>query len=130
MSMTDEAFLRAFEECTLPKTEFRHQGHLRICFMYLGKYDFDTAMQRVCEGIIRFATSLGALHIFHLTLTCAWVHIVAKAMQGNKQTSFAAFIEASNYLLDKDLPKRYYSEQVLSSELARKEWIEPDLARF
>jgi len=130
MNSSDAEFLSAFENCTLPKSEFRHQAHLRICWLYLSAYPFEDASEKIKEGIIRFATSLGAIHIYHVSLTQAWVHLVALAMKKNLSSSFEEFIQQHPYLLDKSLPAKYYSQTTLSSEAAKTTWVAPDLRAF
>lgn len=124
--MTDDAFLLAFENCSLPKEFFNHQGHLRIAWAYLSKYVFEHALIRTSQGIFCFARSLGAKKIYHETLTRVWVHLVHKELHP-KAACFADFITAKHHLLDKTLPFQYYSKDRLESELARKTWLEPDL---
>jgi hypothetical protein len=50
--MTDDAFLSAFEACTLDPQHFNHRGHVRLAWLYLQRYPFDEAVTR--------ATHLGA----------------------------------------------------------------------
>ncbi|HEY2908487.1 MAG TPA: hypothetical protein VGJ29_21450, partial [Vicinamibacterales bacterium] len=45
---------------------------------------------------------------YHHTLTVFWMQAVAQ-------------------LLDKDLPRRHYSRECLTSDEARQSWVEPDL---
>ena len=74
--MRDKRFLFKFDNCTLDKSHFNHQGHLRVAWLNLSNYDFDHAMIRITEGIFRYAKSLEAEHIYHETLTRVWVHLV------------------------------------------------------
>lgn len=123
--MQDSIFLAEFEHCTLPKEYFKHQGHLRITWIYLTRYSLDQAIPLIKQGILRYATSLGAAHIYHETLTCAWIYLVKAAMQS--EDCFATFMKNNPQLLDKNLPFQYYSQALLNSDHARKTWVEPDL---
>lgn len=125
--MLDDDYLKQFEECTLDSALFKHQGHLRICWLYLRKFPFDSAILNVTAGIKRYATHLGAAHIYHETLTCAWVHLVYLAMQENNCDSFEEFLNINPHLFDKTLMSRYYSKSLLESDKARREWVTPDL---
>lgn len=124
--MSDDMFLFQFENCTLPKENFKHQGHLRLAWLYLNNYSFDQAFIHLSQGILRFATSLNAQHIYHETLTRVWLHLVHQAMH-QPADNFSAFIANNPHLLDKHLPLHYYSHAHLFSDLARKQWVEPDL---
>ena len=35
--MSDDEFVAAFEDCSLPLESFRHADHVRMAFLYLGK---------------------------------------------------------------------------------------------
>lgn len=124
--MQDEEFLLLFENCSLKKAHFKHQSHLRVAWLYLSEYVFDHAIIRTTQGICCYATSLGAAHIYHETLTRVWVHLVHHAMY-SKAKNFYDFIAENQYLLDKTLPLQYYSQSRLDSSFARSQWIEPDL---
>ena len=43
MEWTDDAFLDAFENCSLPESEFDHRGHLRLGWLYLERYSLEEA---------------------------------------------------------------------------------------
>jgi hypothetical protein len=124
--MNDTEFLKQFEQCTLPKENFKHKSHLRIAWLYLSQYSLDEAITRITEGIIRYASSIGASHIYHHTMTLAWVYFVHHAMS-SKESDFESFINHHAYLLDKKLPLQYFSTALLESEQARKQWVDPDL---
>lgn len=125
--MTDDMFLFQFENCTLLKENFKHQGHLRIAWLYLRAYPFEEALIKTTEGILRFATSLGAKHIYHETLTRVWVHLVYHAMRDDDSFHFNEFIAKNPSLLDKNLPLKYYSHVRLFSDEARYHWLLPNL---
>jgi hypothetical protein len=124
--LTDAEFLAQFENCSLPKAYFNHRGHIRMTWIYLRQETVEAAVQHVTEGIKRYAASLGASHIYHETLTRAWVYLVKKAMQASDD-NFDKFFSANNSLFEKSLPLQYYSSELLHSERAKKEWVLPDL---
>ena len=127
--MQDTEFLIQFEDCTLAKNEFKHYGHLRICWLYLSAHSFEEAAKLIREGVLRFETSLGAKHIYHETLTHAWIKLIYKSMQEESNT-FADFINKNYYLLDKHIPFQYYSKELLESDRARADFLPPDLKKF
>src|SRR5687768_9095564 len=100
--MQDQAFLAQFENCSLPKAEFNHRNHLRLAWLYLNKLPFEIALQAVIFSIRRYATSQGAGHIFHETLTRLWIHLVHQAMR-QPSSDFESFITLHPQLLDKNL---------------------------
>ena len=125
--MQDDEFLLQFEQCTLPKEYFKHRGHLRITWIYLSKNTLEDAMPQIIQGIKRYAASLGAAHIYHETLTRAWILLVHSAMLQCRTICYDDFIVKNEYLLDKSLIFQYYSPKILESEDARRIWFEPDL---
>lgn len=69
MEWTDDAFLNAFENCSLPESDFAHSGHPRLAWLYLGRHPLEEAIERTSDGIRKYAASLGAHGKFHRTLT-------------------------------------------------------------
>jgi hypothetical protein len=125
---TDAEFLEAFESGALPNSEFRHRDHLRMTWLYVASLPVDAAAARVLAALHRFASAQGAAHIFHVTLTCVWVRLVAVAHAGAPAgEDFPAFLARNPHLLDKGLPGRHYRAETLSSAEARRGFVPPDL---
>ena len=51
--MTDEEFLAHFEFCTLE--EFHHEDHIRMAWIYLRKFGYETGSTKCKECIKKFA---------------------------------------------------------------------------
>jgi len=47
----DDEFLRQFEARTLPFDQWHHRAHLKVAYLYLTTLDFDSAAQRIGDGI-------------------------------------------------------------------------------
>jgi hypothetical protein len=47
--LNDTEFLFQFENQTLDMRHFNHMGHLRLAWLYLSRYDVDTAVKLVCS---------------------------------------------------------------------------------
>jgi hypothetical protein len=124
---SDGEFLQAFESGTLPAAEFHHRDHLRMAWLYVARRGADGAAQTVLDTLRRFATGQGAAQIFHVTLTHAWVRLVAAALRSALPgEDFAAFLERNPQLLDKRLPERHYAPETLNSAAAKSAFIIPD----
>jgi len=119
--MTDTEFMQKFTDHTLPKSEFTHQAHLRVAWYYLTHHKFETAADLIAAEIKKYATAIGASHIFHETLTYAWTLVVADAIKNNPTThDFATFfVAAKAELTNKDAPLRFYSKEMLASLQAK-----------
>lgn len=125
--MNDAEFLQKFTDTTLPKSEFKHQSHIRLAWIYLMKHNFDDASDLIIRGIKNYAASVGASHIYHETLTRAWIQLVADAIAVHPHAdSFSQFINTAPELLNKNAPLRLYTQKTLDSERARHEWIQPE----
>lgn len=126
--LSDEAFVAAFKDCTLPKALFRHRQHLRLAWLYLQESPYDAAAARMEQSIRRFAGYHGVSDKYHHTLTLVWMRLVAHARRLDRGTDgFDAFLDRHPHLLDQAAPRRYFSEARLESAAARAEWVDPDL---
>ena len=68
---------------------------------------------------------------YHETLTQMWMRLLhALRTVVGTEGSFDAFIERHPYLLDRLLTRLYYTRERMSSERAKREWVEPDLTPF
>ena len=128
--ITDEDFLRAFEECRISPDQFHHRDHIRLAWICLGSDQLAIAERRVADAIRTFAAHVGASQKYHETITIAWMRLVATAMEQSRYESFDEFAAANPILFDKDALSRFYSRGVLQSDTARATWVEPDLEPF
>jgi len=82
----------------------------------------------VTNGIRRLAETYGKMG-YHETITIFWLRMVSSFAAEHKSKS--PLLTTANALIekydDKDLIRRYYSEELLNSAAAKAEWIEPDL---
>ena len=125
---SDEDFLRAFEDLSFPADGFHHREHIRVAWLYLKSSDATRAAESMAAGVRRFANHHGATQKYHHTLTLAWMRLVAAALVETPEGhDFAKFLAEHAELGDKDLLKKYYSADLLQTNTAREDWVEPDL---
>ena len=122
--LSDEDFLTAFNSCELPPASFRHGDHLRLAWLYLHQKPFDEALKLVRGGIQRYAAHHNASHIFHETVTVAWVKLLAT----HREASFAEFIKENEPRLNIRLLHQFWSSDAVDSQAARRSWLPPDKA--
>lgn len=127
--MRDEEFVAAFEACTLPPSQFDHRNHVRLAFLYLQEAPLLDALTRFRDSLQGYATSLGAAAKYHETITFAFLFLIHERMQHASWTSFDEFADA-NLDLFAPILTRYYREETLASELARRVFVMPDLATY
>lgn len=122
--LSDDAFLSAFHRCELPLSMFRHGDHLKFAWLTLNRHEFEEALQIVRDGIRRFATHYEVVHIFHETITTAWVHLLAS----HGEPTFSAFLAEHQDRLNLKLRHQFWTPEVLDSPDAREHWLPPDRA--
>jgi hypothetical protein len=120
--LNDDEFLKAFSECELAPASFRHGDHLRLGWIHLHRHPFPAALMLVRTGIQRYATHHGVPHIFHETVTTAWIRLLST----HDETSFDEFIGDNEHRLNPGLLHRFWTPATLNSEAARLAWVPPD----
>jgi len=127
-SMTDRAFIAAFEACTLPNESFHHQDHVRLAWLYLKDLPPAAALAHFTEGLQRFASAHGKPGLYHETITWAYLLLIRERMARGEGGSFEEFAAANPDLLTwkPSILARYYRAETLESELARRVFVLPD----
>jgi hypothetical protein len=127
--MTDEELLARFEAQTLPEDGFHHRDHVRLTVAYLRRYPVLEVLDRLSAGLAALARARGRPDRYHETITWAFVFLVRERLvrTGCDQT-WEVFATRHSDLLDwkGGLLRRYYSDETLDSELARKYFLLPD----
>ena len=132
--MNDDEFLAAFEARTLE--EFHHRDHVKITFLYLRRHPLDEAIAKVRSGLQALAVAWGAPvddleKGYHETMTQAWVRLVHLTLSGGELAESAdAFCDRHPQLMQKTRLQLFYSRERLMTWEAKREFIEPDLAKF
>ena len=129
--MTDTEFLKAFEDCSLPETQWTHEAHVRMAWLYLQQKPLGEAIPAVREGIKRYNASLKKSLAYHETITQAFLHVINNRMQhGELCDSFVDFCNENPDLLDRTMTAllRHYRKETLFSQAAREAFVKPDIA--
>jgi hypothetical protein len=134
MTLGTEELVEAFLACTLPKKEWTHQAHLRVGLWHLLRHDGDAALALLRERIQRYNACCGESNTdhsgYHETITRFYVWIIGRFLQSADRSLRIDRLEEEliRRYGEKSLPLRYYSRERLFSVLARRQWVEPDLA--
>jgi hypothetical protein len=125
------AIIRDFENGTISRGDWRHAEHLTVALVYLSRYDYETSLTKIRDGIFNllkaFEVDLTKEMPYHETLTVFWVKTVDDF---RKTKNGCSIVEICNELIekfDKDYPLRFYSRELLFSDEARKNFIRADL---
>jgi hypothetical protein len=129
-----EELVAAFVAGTLPKTEWTHQAHLRVGLWHLLHHAADEALDLLRDRIRRYNVACGVANTdhggYHETITRFYVRVIDRFLQSaDRQRPLDQLAEdLIRQWGDKELPLRYYSRERLFSVLARRQWVEPDVA--
>ena len=97
-----------------------------MAFAYLSLYPVLEALQNFCSGLKQFAKAQGKENLYHETITWAYVFLVRERMSGAQE--WECFASANPDLLNwkNSILKKYYREETLKSEKARRVFVMPD----
>lgn len=128
----DEALLSAFLERRISHRGWSHTAHVRTACIHAARHDLDEAHLRLRVGIIRLNERHGLVESgargYFETLTRAWLHLVDDARRRTGLDDSRELLIAAPELLDRTLPLRHYSKELLSGVRARSIFLPPDLA--
>jgi hypothetical protein len=128
--------VRKFENGTISRDEWKHREHLIVAFYYIrNSKSLTEATDKMRAGLfnllISFGVDLEKEMPYHETLTRFWIKSVDDFL---KTQNGYSIVETANLLVenlgDKDLPLKYYSRELLFSDMARKHFVEPDIEEF
>ena len=125
--LTDDEFVRAFEDASLPAGEFTHAAHVRAGWWYLRHYPIGQAIDRFSRALRAFADANGASGKYHETVTVVWMLLIAERLGTAGDLEWPAFAARHAELFAKPGPLlKYYSPATLESERARHGFVMPD----
>ncbi len=127
--MTDHELLERFEKGTLAGECFHHRDHVRAAFLYLSRYPAIDALRRFSGALRRFAGAQGKPHLYHETITWAYMLLIRERMaRAGREQRWEEFVQANPDLLiwKPSVLQHYYREETLWSELARTVFVFPD----
>ncbi len=129
------ALVNSFEDASIARGVWKHGEHLVVALYYVSKYDLETAIARMRDGLFNllvegFKVDLTKEMPYHETMTVFWMRTVNDFTRENSALSLAdkANILVATY--DKDYPLKFYSRELLFSDRARNVFVSPDLNRL
>jgi hypothetical protein len=134
MALITEELVQAFVACTLPKKEWTHQAHLRVGLWHLLRHHAEEALALLRVRIQRYNAACGVANTdhsgYHETITAFYVWVIGQFLRSADRSRGIDQLaeELIRQCGEKTLPLRYYSRERLFSVLARRHWVEPDLA--
>ena len=128
--MTDDELVAAFESTALPADQFTHTAHVRVAWWYLAHTSLPEALLRFSTALQRFADAKGATGKYHVTVTVAWMLIIADRLSAAPSLVWAEFAAANPDLFESpSVLGRFYRPETLTSDRARRGFVMPDVNR-
>jgi len=124
--MAKLAFSDRFERKEIAAEDFSHREHVQAAFELLHKYDFIEATAKYAEIIKSMATAAGAPEKFNVTITVAFMGLIAEKMEADGDVDFDTFYSTNPDLSGNALAP-WYSAERISSKLSRKIFLMPDM---
>lgn len=120
--------LDRFVDTTLPADQFHHQQHVQVAWMFVRKYGMPDALGEFTTAIKRFAHAKGATGLYHETITWAFLLLIAERDARKPAETWQQFaVDNADLLVWKpSILNRYYSKELLESDLARRTFLMPD----
>lgn len=131
-----ESLVRAFENCTLPRSCWTHQAHLTVALWYLTHFSAVEAIGLICDRIRKYNTAIGIENTnnsgYHQTITLFWVRLILSYLI--REIEVYSFVDLANNLINTynnpELIFECYSHNLLLSCEARTSWVEPDIKQL
>ena len=130
--LTDLEFEAQFKSSNLDPELFTHEAHLRLAWIHINKYGIKQACNNIENQLKSFVAHVGAKDKYHQTITIVAIKAVNYFIKKSKSNNFKDFINENPKLMNsfKELVNSHYTFDVFTSQIARKEFIEPDLTPF
>ena len=121
-------FLEQFLTGEIPPQDFRHADHVRAGYELLARSDFLDAAAIYCRVLRQMTARAGKPQAFHLTVTLAFLSLIAERAELGAYASFEDFVLANPDLMDKSALARWYTPERLNGRAARRGFVLPDPA--
>ena len=126
--MSSSELFDRFVDTSLPADQFHHRQHVNVAWLFVQKYGMPNALAEFSAAIKRFADAKGATGLYHETITWAFLLLIGERQARNPAGTWEEF-EAANADLFSWKPSildRYYSKELLASDLAKRAFLMPD----
>jgi hypothetical protein len=126
-----DAFVRAFEAGTLPKSRWTHEGHLVAGAHYVFLLGEAGAMDRMRQRVRAHNEAVGTANTaasgYHETLTRMWIGVLTHLLRAWPGSSRLSFVQLAVERLGprRNLHILLYDFDVVKDPRARAQWLEP-----
>ena len=120
--------IETFEALAFDPEAFDHTAHLYVAWLYLRDGDLLQAIERYRATLRKLTTRLGIAEKYHESVTWFFLIAVAERMNGQAHDDWSRF-KADNedmFRSGRQFLGRFYSDELLSSERAKRSFCLPD----
>lgn len=123
----ERVLLQGFQDGSL--AEFHHEQHVHVAWLFVRRHGMPAALGAFTGAIKGFARAKGADGLYHETITWAFLLLIADRQARCEAPTWDAFAAVNTDLLvwQPSVLGRYYSKDLLASDLARRVFLFPDL---
>jgi hypothetical protein len=120
--------IRSFEAGEIDPDDFDHAAHVYIAWCYLQDHGLLDAIARFTSALRALTVRLGAQAKYHETITWFFLIVIAERCAKTPSADWPSFRQHNADLLrDASILRRSYTAERLQSELARRQFVLPDL---
>lgn len=134
--MNDRELLLKFEDLTLPADQWTHRCHVKVAYLYLRRFRFAEALERLRNGIRAYnavrRVPESPTSGYNETTTRAFLQIISAVMRAYDSALPAStadeFCDAHPQLMSRHILRLYYSPGRRMHPDAKSTFVEPDLS--
>lgn len=118
----------SLEQAAVDGESFDHESHVYAAWLYLEQWPLLEATERFRNAIRRLTVKLGAETKYHETITCFFMQLINERRLTSTASNWMQFRHDNADLVcsSGETLSRYYSEELLGSDLARQHYLLPD----
>jgi len=126
--LTPGVTIATFEAAAIDAETFDHEAHVYVAWLYLERWPLGEAIRRFCTALRRLTAKVGAEGKYHETISWFFMVQVDQRRAAMQQPTWFVFRRDNADLIDGAgaLLSRYYSKELLASDLARQHFLLPD----
>lgn len=124
-----QLLIQRFEDCSLPKEEWTHAAHFIMAGWYCTRLPLPMAFEKIRNGIRTYNECVNPGSAgYHETITLFYTRTIAGYLLTagiGELTDDTLPVFLQQPFFAKDYLYRYYTQEVLTSALARSTWVPP-----
>jgi len=122
---TPRISIQQFESGQVDAEQFDHEAHVYVGWLFVRTFELGEAIARYDTALKRLTRKLGVPDKYHATITWLFLMLINERASDDDWLSFVS--RNQDLLADsKSTLQKYYSEELLFSDRARKHFVLPD----